>query len=295
MSSRAVGFRNFAALFRERLFVGLASYADESGTHDAAGIERGSEVAIVAGYVSWKENWDQFCIDWQGALDRYGIVEFHMQEFADEINGPSDPKWPYRDWSRDKKDRFIRELVPIARDSTIFGIGGGVDVRAYDRIMPAWLKAETQHPYHFCFQMFFDQILVLLREKLDRPLPLGEQIAFFFDQQQEFKGKAEQLFDQIKALRDREDRMGSLTYASRTKYIQLQAADLLAYRTCKVLARKIAGKKPVSEGSWDEELESRHNLVIGYFDEENLTRFVARVIRDRPAFLAALDAVFSKD
>ena len=148
----------------------------------------------------------------------------------------------------------MRELVVIARDSTIFGIGGGVDVRAYDRVVPAWLKGEAQHPYHFCFQMFFDQILVLLREKLEPPLPLGEQIAFFFDQQQEFKSKAEELFAIIKALRDREDRMGSLTYASRTKYIQLQAADLLAYRTRKVLARKIAGKAPVSEGSWDEEL-----------------------------------------
>jgi len=272
----------------------LISYGDESGTHDEAGIERGSEVAIVAAYVSYKHDWDQFCNEWQAVLDRYGISEFHMQEFADEINGPSDPNWPYRGWCRGKKDQFIRELVPIARDNTFFGIGGGVDVRAYNRIVPAWLKGETQHPYYFCFQMLFDQILVLLREKLEVPLQPGEQVAFFFDQQLEFKNKAEQLFYSIKAMRDHEDRMGSLTYAPRHRYIQLQAADLLAYRTRKVLARKIAGRKPVNEGSWDEDLESRHNLVIGYYDEPALKKFVDNYLKEYPAFAAALAALFSK-
>lgn len=53
-----------------------------------------------------------------------------MSEFADEINGPKDPEWPYLGWDRNKRDRFIRELVPIARDNTMFAVGGFVDVKA---------------------------------------------------------------------------------------------------------------------------------------------------------------------
>ena len=88
--------------------------------------------------------------------------------------------------------------------------------------------------------------------------------------------------------------MGALIYAPRARHIQLQAADLLAYRQRKVLTRKIAGKKAVNEGSWDEELESRHNLVIGYFDEDNLKKHVARVIQDQPALFDTLKNTFSK-
>ena len=190
--TRLERIQSFARLFGETIFVSavmhrdddLASYGDESGTHDAAGNQRGAEVAIVAAYVSYKKDWDLFCAGWQSVLDRYGISEFHMQEFAKEPDGrpndsTQDPSWPYYGWSRKKKDDFIRELVPVARDNSYFGIAGAVDVRAYDRVVPAWLKGQTKHPYYFCFQMFFDLILDTLRNKLEVPLLPGEQVAFF--------------------------------------------------------------------------------------------------------------------
>src|SRR5208282_4069477 len=113
---------------------------------------------------------------------------------------------------------FIHELIPIARDNTLFSLVGMVDVRAYDSMLPDWMKSEYEHPYHFCFQLFFDQIIAVLRDNMEVPLPPNEQVAFFFDQQFEFKQLAEKNYSLIKALRDKDDRMGALAYVDRRKY-----------------------------------------------------------------------------
>lgn len=63
-------FAEIASLFHERVFVSLVAYADESGTHDATGIQPGGEVAVVAGWVAWKEDWDWFDEEWRQALAR---------------------------------------------------------------------------------------------------------------------------------------------------------------------------------------------------------------------------------
>jgi hypothetical protein len=280
-------FREFTALFYERLFMNLISFADESGTHDATGQQLGSEVAGVVGYISDKDNWENFCGEWKAVLDRYDVKVFHMSEFADEINGPKKPEWPYHGWDRPKRDRFIRELVPVARDNTFFAVGGFVDVKAHHAAMPDWLKTEADnYPYYVCFQAFFDVLLATLRDKLEKALDPGDQVAFFFDQQDQYKQWALELFGQIKQLRDSEDRMGVISFASKVKYPPLQAADLKAYRMRKLVARKLANKPVVSEGSWDEELESRHNLIIGYLEGDKLQPIMDRVVAMRLDMLA---------
>jgi hypothetical protein len=250
-------FTDFAELFLEGLFVNLQSFADESGTHDATGCAHGSEVAVVAGFLSWKKDWGIFCQQWRDALDAYRVPVFHMSEFVADERGPvDDPAWPYHGWSREKKDQFIRVLVRIARDNTLCGLGGLVSVRDYDRLVPAWIKDEVQHPYHFCFQLFFDCLLKQLKTWFQEPFPVGEQVAFFFDQQDEFKEKALRTFDNVKALKDDEHRMGSIAFVCKEKYVALQAADLAAYRMRKMLTRRLRGQPTTIPGSWDEELSA---------------------------------------
>jgi hypothetical protein len=132
----------------------LQSFADETGTHDMTGLEPGSEVAAVVGYLSRKDDWDNFCSEWKGILDRYGVKVFHMSEFTDEANSADDPDWPYYGWSRDKMQSFINDLVPVARDNTLIGLGGLVSGRDYDRLTPNRLKSGMQknsgpHAGHF--------------------------------------------------------------------------------------------------------------------------------------------------
>ena len=42
-------FLEWASLFSAELFVKLVSYADDSGTHDNTGVQKGSREAIIAG------------------------------------------------------------------------------------------------------------------------------------------------------------------------------------------------------------------------------------------------------
>jgi Protein of unknown function (DUF3800) len=259
--------------------VSLVCYADESGTHDETGMEPGAEAAVVAGYIGWKKDWDTVEIEWQRVLDRYDIEELHMQEFSDVKRGTENPDWPYRGWPPTKRDQFIHELIPIARDNTLFSLAGLVDVRSYNDILPGWMKAEYEHPYHFCFQLFFDQILAVLRDHM--LLPPGEQVAFFFDQQLEFKPLAEKRYTEIKALRDTEDRMGAFAFVNRRRYRPIQAADLLAYRQRKVFTRKLNGSYLVKEGSWDSALIARRNLRAGCYEKDDLQIHRNRVLVDR--------------
>jgi hypothetical protein len=264
--------------------VSLVAYADESGTHDAKGLHQGAEVAVVMGWVAEKDAWDIFDDKWQQVLVDHNIQVFHMSEFVDKKNGPNDPNWPYLGWSDTKRDKFIRKLIALARDHAYFGIGGALNVKDYDAIVPEWTKQEAKHPYTFCFQLFFDMLLPALRENLEEPLPDGEQVAFFFDRQKEFKARAELAFDIIKAMRDAEDRMGALTWADKAKYRPLQAADLLAYIIRSAQARRVrTGSEDILvPGTWEDDLLARRNIIVGYYDKKNLPEVIARMTRHEP-------------
>jgi len=260
-------FRKFASLFRERLFMNLMSFADESGTHDIFGLQPGSEVAGVVGYLSWNTRLETYCGQWQEVLYRYNVKFFHYSEFMNEENGPKDPNWPYHGWSREKRDRFIRELIPIARNNTIIGIGGLVSVQDYNAIILD--SAKYDHPYHFCFDLFFGAMSCFLRNGslwgYTSPFMPNEKVAFFFDRVD--KKKKQIALDQYNhALsHDEENRFGGIAFVSKEDYPQLQAADLLVGRTRIICTRIFKGNQPVNENSWDEDLGIGGRILAMYF------------------------------
>jgi len=274
-------------LFKERIIVNLISYADESGTHDPTGQHHGSEVALVVGLIADKAAWDDvFDQQWLSVLESYGIkVPFRMSEFMDKTNGPRNPEWPYLAWSNEKRNDFMMELIPIARDSAWFGVGGAVNVADYDQYLPDWIKDDAQHPYTFCFQLLLQTLLPILEENLDPPLEPDDQIAFFFDQQKQFEKRAKLAFDRVKCLRDGNDRMGALAFVDKRRYIPLQAADLIAYLIRSGQAKRV--KDGIKEpsfvlGNWESEIMSRRNIAIAYYEKEKLRELLEIILRDNP-------------
>jgi hypothetical protein len=202
-------------------------------------------------------------------LDQYRVPAFHMAEFVDERRGPKNVDWLYKGWSDDKRRRFISALIEVARDNTLIGICGAVAVRDYNEVVPEWLKRETQHPYHLSLQNFFDNVLTTLQDSLPLLLLPWERIAFSFEQQDEFEKKALELFSQVRK-RDHQKRLGSIVFVPKGKFRAHEAADLFAFRMRKVITRLIAGKKPFARGGWDEQLNARKSLIVGYFTRPNL-------------------------
>lgn len=246
--------------------VSLVAYADESGTHDRTGLLQGADTAGVFGYIARPERWKELTVEWNATLTEFEIKCFHTSEFADRKNGPSDPKWPYRDWNDEKRDRFIRRLIAIARDGTYFAVGGIMNVSAYDELIPSSEKEDMEHPYQFCFQLFVETLLKVSNNDLAPPLAVGEKIDFHFDQQAEMEARARKTFSVIKCLRDSGCRLGSISFDDKCDFIPLQAADLLAYVMRQSSSRKMKGDWAIKVDGWEDQLIQRKNVVMRYYD-----------------------------
>jgi hypothetical protein len=279
-------FRALAAWFRERLFMHLACYADETGTHDAGGVLPGAEVAAVGGYIGWKDTWDVFCQEWQAVLDEYGIRLFHTSEFRAPEQRTVPPNHPYYGWPNDKRVRFIKALVRVARQNTLLGIVAGVSVRDYEVAVPAKLKEEIGHPYYFCFQLFFENVLKAITN--DTRINMGsppERVAMFFDRQDQFKTLAIKMYDELLA-KDTTGRMGGIAFEDKALYLPLQAADLLAYCYRRQLARHMKLHSAPVEPGWETALQelasSQQNIRLGFYDAGSLSTLVSTIKTARP-------------
>jgi hypothetical protein len=259
--------------------LGLTVYADESGIHDKSGLSAGSEVTAIAGYVATKQNWDLVTRRWNTALRKYQVEAFHMSDYWRE-------KPPYDKWSKAKQKRFLTNLIKVARDNTWFAIGAMVPTKDWNEALPEDIKGgglggklTFDHPYHFCFQMFFARFMELLTIEIDKRFAnrkIKETVAFVFEQQKQFEDIASAGFDIIKTVVDPDDRMASLTFGSKENHIPLQAADLMAFYARRILTHQLQGK------AWRDPfellLEERHNLMLYHFTREQLLEFARKGI-----------------
>jgi hypothetical protein len=249
--------------------LGLTVYADESGIHDKTGLSPGSEVTAIAGYIATKRHWNTVIRRWNTALRKYEVEVFHMSDYWREIP-------PYDKWSDAKRKRYLSTLIRIARDGTWFAIGGMVPTKDWNEALPEDIKGgglggrlNFDHPYHFCFQMFFVRFMELLTEEIDKRCSrqkLKEKVAFVFEQQHQFEDVAAAGFHIIKDILDPDNRLASLTFGSKEDYIPLQAADLLAFYARRILTHQMQGK--AWRDPFEQQLEERHNLMLYHFTRE---------------------------
>ena len=76
-------FAEWGSLFpKNSLFVKIAVYSDESGTHDPTGRKPGSREALIAGFAAPMEEWKLFYSRWQAILNKYSVRYFHFWEWA---------------------------------------------------------------------------------------------------------------------------------------------------------------------------------------------------------------------
>jgi hypothetical protein len=245
----------------------LTFIGDESGTHDARGLLPGSDVCGVFAYAAWERDWPKFSTMWKARL--HGKVDlFHMRDFMRQKS------YPYRNWTSAAREKFVEALIKVARDKTLYGLGGLLYVPDYEVLVPDALKLERGHPYYFAFQLFFDQLLPSL-EKYG--LREGEQVAFIFEENQ-FQDLASKAFWEIKQIRDKKDRLGSISFLSKGKDVAFQAADMAGWLVREDLSRK---KKGLPRRDWVEQLIARQNMQVGYYDQSNLKKYVAGITNIR--------------
>ncbi|MGO9017304.1 MAG: DUF3800 domain-containing protein [Syntrophobacteraceae bacterium] len=261
-------FERIVGALLERFFMAFDVYADESGTHDPTGRHVGSEIAAIVGYFAPRENWRCFCTEWESVLNSYGVKVFHLSDL-------SHGKGEFKHWDDPKKDQFMRELIPVARNNTMFAFGGFLSVKDYDEIVPVWLKDMVGgHPYHFCFRLFLQMTLRFFKQSCSF-ITASDPVGFFFDLQHEFKKQALGCFYETRIEIENGDRLGSITFDSKDKLIPLQAADLLAGRMRKVFTKALPdGHYKLTPETWDSELCLFGNVITEFFDAESIRMLV---------------------
>jgi hypothetical protein len=258
--------------------LGLTVYADESGTHDEFGEQSGSEVTAIAGYIGTQRDWETVTRRWNTALKKFGVEVFHMSEYWRK-----EP--PYDTWPNGKRKRFLSTLISIARDNTLFTVGGMVATKDWVNHLPEGLKdgkrggRNFRHPYHFCFQMFLVRFMEYLKSDIDKRFQRSEgkeeEVAFVFDHQQEFEKIAQKTFQIVKGEIDPENRFTQITFASGEGRIPLQAADLLVFYARRMLTHQNQGK--ICRDPFEKMLMGRGNVHLHYYSRREMSEFSIKV------------------
>jgi hypothetical protein len=252
LALRSYGVRHLHGILRERfiLVLQVTFYADESGIHDPHGIQPGSEVASIAGYIATKAQWRVFERRWRTALREYNVPVFHMSEY-NRKQEEQKPNSPYLGWSDAKRKRFLRRLIKIASKVPLAAFGSMVQTKEWDSILDDQTKVgmpvkkkrgremEVFNPYVTCFQNFFAKFPRFLDKAVNplvnRHTPVSD-VAFVFHRHEVFGPAAEKGYEICcEILKD--DRLGSITFAPVEKYLPLQAADLIAFYSRRRFAR----------------------------------------------------------
>jgi len=184
-----------------------------------------SRIYTIGGFVARDK-------EWVGLAKR-----FKLRCLKDSIQcyHAADCEGRYGDFKHLSKDQTVQlntELIDEMLKSQIVGFAISVILEDYRKVQQSSEKAKRMlgpSPYFLAMQMFLVEVCGEIHA--DRP---NYRVAFIFDQQEQFSGRAKQLYHEVKRKNPNAARcMGTLTYADRRRFVQLQVADKFAYEAMK--------------------------------------------------------------
>ncbi len=279
--SGALGARTLAeladAIFpvwaRTRLMAMLEGYFDESGTADDA------RVLVVAGYIAEVKQWKRFQIEWWQALANAGLnpneAPFRMSEFAARRQPHMNGKTPFADWSEKKAIAVFNALIEIICKRVRVGVASVVDVSEYEAI-----KGSADFPwnrYHFCVTRCIIQAYQwAVKNGIDNP------IAYVFEdgttQEKEVRRAAAELLADKQF--GRMYKFDSLTFKSKLEFLQLQAADIVAWQSRRYQLSKETSENPELSSAL-QTLLSKVPHLSEYFGKQDLERLATHIREKR--------------
>jgi hypothetical protein len=234
--------------------VNIVIYADDSGTHSLIAKEKGSNIAVLAGYAGFADDWVNFCGRWQTTLNEYKVKIFHFSEFADKKNKSKDSKWPYFGWPDEKRHEFLFKLASIAGSRARFPVAASFHLADYhaDPNIKAELKAkglnnEQINGAHLVYSGLFADIYDAFFKELKFHHPdFDGSLSFIFDTKQ---GDAywEVAANGVSKIHEKSNsKLVAPGFGNTFTDVPLQAADMIAYRLRQVWEneRKKKGKVP---------------------------------------------------
>jgi hypothetical protein len=232
----------------------LICYADDSGTHDPTGEQKGAEQGIVGGIIAPESDWPQFCRDWRAALVKHDAPHFHFCEWraasaiARGKRRPTndDKKNPLNGWTEARLNALLMDLAWIA--GAKLTVGGLVLTKEFHLAKTCGDLPAEADPYEHSLERFFAEVLSSIHG-LRAPWKRAK-ISFVFDQSDklDWRRAINDCFARYKA---KYPTFASLSFADKKSHLPLQAADMVAFRSRRIASQWVEGG-PGGEGFVDD-------------------------------------------
>jgi hypothetical protein len=191
----------------------LTAYCDESGTqgHDF----------VIAGYLASASDWDAVEETWNEALGIAGLSEFRM---SDCHHGHGEFK------DRDDRIELREKFLSIIDSANVDGFAVRIDLETFggvQRKLESSIRPRFNEEYLHGFSALTQFMADLVTDQ-----PRDERIGFVFDENDQFRGRALEMFEAMKVMPaiTYRHRLGGISFENSKLFVPLQAADTLAYR-----------------------------------------------------------------
>lgn len=225
-----------------------------------------SRIYTVAGFVARNKEWTGLSKRFKLRCLKDSIACYHS----------ADCEGGYGDFKHLSKAQIVQlnaDLIGEMLKTKLVGFATSIILDDYRKVAASSEKAKGflgQSPYFMAMQVFLICMCGEIRE--DRP---DYRVVFYFDQQEEFSGRAKKLIDEVKRKNpNTAPCMGPLIYADKKKFVPLQIADKLAYEAMKHMLNLRYDPKRNERIALKRMKEGKIIQSLKYLDAETLQRIV---------------------
>lgn len=158
---------------------------------DASGTDRTNKIVTMAGYLGFLPEWSNFEIDARAICVREGVEVLHAKEFYDT-------KGDFAGWSRDRKQKFVRDIHDISLGRLELGISFSVEKSKFVNAKREHRVAHSESAFGFGFRSIAYGLMydVVVSEILKK----GENLTFVLESGDVNGEDAHRIFKWMKGL-----------------------------------------------------------------------------------------------
>ena len=211
-------------------------YSDESGKLG------NSDYTSLCGFVTHTAEWERISLEWNNLRLAWGVPTIHMRAVM----------FPERDKSREwlavkkewgglwerKRDDMLDEFAHIIMRSHAACVGSVVDADYFEHLPSSPFKQQMQNPLY----MSFHHSVMTSLDKIDR-LSDEHHLSVVLDDDEEYAMKCYQVLNGLRRTFERvRRRIDSICFGNDKAYPALQAADMIAYESRKLMIERKTDK-----------------------------------------------------
>jgi hypothetical protein len=191
---------------------------------------------VIAGFIASERVWEKIERAWGRKNDRIGVTRFH----ASHLNALDNE---FEGWTPQRSKRYTKSLIKILQKPKrdLHAASVGILRKDYERIISEDGRKKFGNPYIVCFK---ECVTLIAQEMYKGGWEPDDKFSVIFDRN-DFQAEAQEVFFKMKDSTHwpASRHLGTCAPGSAEGYIPLQAADLIAYETFRLLQSKISGNE----------------------------------------------------